>query len=262
MTVVPRLQLDLPFAGGAPAGAANEPGQPDVPQAVVPRALPPAGDPEVVFVRMRRARRYVLRVRAGGVLRVTIPRGGSRREAAQFVEKHAEWIRTERARLAAAAAAQWVPGGSVLLRGEPMPLAVAPAPAGLEVCYGERTVRLPGGVAGLRRAIEGDLRRLARSELGPRLAALAAQHGLTVSGVSIRNQRSRWGSCSREGRIALNFRLIQMPPEVCDYVLLHELMHLKEQNHSRRFWRLVAAVCPGFRQAEFWLKTEGRALFC
>lgn len=222
--------------------------------------MPPDADPDVVFVRMRRARRYVLRVRPGGVLRVTIPRGGSRREATRFVAAHAEWIRKERARLAAAAA-RWVPGGSVLLRGVPMPLAVVTGPAGPEARYGERIVRLPAGVAGLRWAIEDDLRRLARRELGPRLTALAARHGLAVNGVSIRNQRSRWGSCSPDGRIALNFRLVQMPPEVCDYVLLHELMHLKEQNHSRRFWRLVADACPGFRQAERWLKTEGRALF-
>ena len=63
------------------------------------------------------------------------------------------------------------------------------------------------------------------------------------------------------GRIALNFRLVQMPPFVSDYVLLHELMHLKQQNHSRRFWRLVEAACPEFRAAERWLKTEGRSLF-
>ena len=61
--------------------------------------------------------------------------------------------------------------------------------------------------------------------------------------------------------IALNFRLVQMPPAVCDYVLLHELMHLRQQNHSRRYWRLVEAVCPNYREAERWLRVEGKALF-
>ena len=121
-------------------------------------------------------------------------------------------------------------------------------------------MRVPSASGDLRTHIERDLRALARAELGPRLRDLATRHGLTVSAVSIRNQRSRWGSCSREGRIALNFRLVQMPPHVSDYVLLHELMHLKQQNHSRRFWRLVEETCPGFREAERWLKTHGRAL--
>lgn len=98
-------------------------------------------------------------------------------------------------------------------------------------------------------------------ELIPRLASLAAEHGLTVARITIRNQRSRWGSCSRRGVIALNLRLVQTPPAVCDYVLLHELMHLRQQNHSRRYWRLVEEVCPGFREAERWLRVEGKALF-
>ena len=126
--------------------------------------------------------------------------------------------------------------------------------------YGERTVQVPRGASDLRPCIEADLRRLAREELGARLRELAAAHQLSVSGFSIRNQQSRWGSCSREGRIALNFRLVQMPRFVSDYVLIHELMHLKQQNHSRRFWRLVSNACPAFRDAERWLKTHGRGL--
>jgi len=128
------------------------------------------------------------------------------------------------------------------------------------VRYGERTVLVGASGDDRRGCIEHDLRALARDELGPRLLALASVHGLKVSGVSIRNQRSRWGSCSRAGRIALNYRLVQMPPAVSDYVLVHELMHLKEQNHSRRFWRLVEAACPDFRQAERWLRRHGTGL--
>jgi hypothetical protein len=127
--------------------------------------------------------------------------------------------------------------------------------------YGGRTVRFPAGAVDLRPYVEADLRDLARAELPPRLVELAAAHDLTVAGVTIRNQKSRWGSCSRDGRIALNFRLVQMPAVVSDYVLLHELMHLKQQNHSIRFWRLVERVCPDFRAAERWLKTVGRGLF-
>lgn len=262
-----RPQLVLPFdtAVEAPAFPPEAPRLSVVGQAA--GTAPGRGDrtlpaPRLEFVRMRRARRYILRVRPGGILRVTIPRGGSRAEAATFVAKHAAWIERERARLAARSGPpQWIPGTPVLLRGESVPIEWTEEGGRRIVRYGERIVSVPEEAADLRPHIEADLRRLARVELGARLHELAARHGLTVSAVSIRNQRSRWGSCSREGRIALNYRLVQMPPHVRDYVLLHELMHLHQQNHSRRFWRLVAAVCPGFREAERWLKTDGRALF-
>ena len=203
---------------------------------------------------MRRARRYILRVRPDGSVRVTIPRGGSRAEAGRFFERHASWIQRERARIQSTpAVSRWTDGAALLLRGEPATIHVD----GGSARYGDRVVKVTGD---LRACLEADLRALARAELVPRLHALAATHDLTVARVTIRNQRSRWGSCSRSGAIALNFRLVQMPPTVRDYVLLHELMHLKQPNHSRRFWRLVEDVCPDFRSAEHWLKAEGRGL--
>lgn len=213
---------------------------------------------------MRRARRYILRVRPGGGLRVTIPRGGSRAEAARFMERHTAWIGRERARvLATGVSTEWHEGGVVLLRGEQVVLQATAGnvPPSRVLRYGNRSVRVPAGAGDLRPYVEADLRLFARAELGARLHELAGMHGLTVAGFTIRNQKSRWGSCSRDGRIALNFRLVQMPPEISDYVLIHELMHLKEQNHSIRFWRLVEAACPGFRAAERWLKVQGRSLF-
>jgi predicted metal-dependent hydrolase len=93
------------------------------------------------------------------------------------------------------------------------------------------------------------------------LAALAARFEVTVPRVSIRNQRSRWGACSPTGTITLNWRLIQVPPDVRDYVIIHELMHRRELNHSRRFWRLVAAACPRHVEARQWLRTEGKSLW-
>jgi predicted metal-dependent hydrolase len=168
------------------------------------------------FVRMRRARRYVMRVRPDGDLRVTIPRGGSKAEALRFADKHLEWARRQRARVLA-----------------------SKRPA----------------------SVDRELRARAAKELPPQLLGVAERHGLVVSRVSIRNQRSRWGSCSPRGHIALNFRLLLMPPDVREYILIHELMHLRQPNHSIRFWRLVEAACPGFRAAERWLKEHGAALF-
>jgi predicted metal-dependent hydrolase len=213
---------------------------------------------------MPRARRYILRVRPDGTLRVTVPRGGSRREAEQFVRRHETWIARERGRVrtesASTRGAAWQDGGTILLRGEPVCLSTEARENTWRVTYGDRTI-VVADLGDVRPAIEHDLRQLARAVLLPRLRELAIEHSLEVGAVSIRNQRSRWGSCARNGNIALNFRLVQMPPHVCDYVLLHELMHIKQQNHSRRFWRLVEAVCPGFRDAERWLKTTGRTLF-
>ena len=86
------------------------------------------------------------------------------------------------------------------------------------------------------------------------LLALADKHGIAVTKVSIRDQRSRWGACSARGTITLNWRLIRLPDFVREYVMLHELMHRRELNHSRRFWRLVASSCPRHLEARAWLK--------
>jgi predicted metal-dependent hydrolase len=108
---------------------------------------------------------------------------------------------------------------------------------------------------------EPALRRRAAQELPPALLALAAAHGIAVTRVSIRNQRSRWGACSALGSITLNWRLVFVPAFVREYVMLHELMHRRELNHSRRFWRHVAAACPRYQEARKWLLTDGQRLF-
>lgn len=223
----------------------------------------PAEDPASIdFVRMPRARRYILRVRPDGGIRVTVPRGGSRAEARRFVEQHAAWIRQERLRVRAAPQPRnWHDGTVILFHGEPTVIRLLRQNGEIRAAYATRTVRIPTDAEDVRPYIERDLRLLAADELVPRLRELAVAHALVVGRVTIRNQRSRWGSCTRRGSIALNFRLVQMPPAVSDYVLLHELMHLKQQNHSVRFWRLVERACPTFRDAERWLKTEGRSLF-
>jgi predicted metal-dependent hydrolase len=117
-------------------------------------------------------------------------------------------------------------------------------------------VRLEQGQVDLRPIIEHRLRTLATRELPPRVLQLAQQHGATVQQVTVRNQKTRWGSCSPRGTISLNWRLIQTPPLVSDYIILHELMHLRQMNHSRKFWREVESVCPEFRDAERWLKSH------
>ena len=102
-----------------------------------------------------------------------------------------------------------------------------------------------------------ELRRQAQRELPARLLELAARHALRVTRVSVRNQKWRWGSCSRNGHICLNWRLITMPEWVRDYVMIHELMHLKRMDHSPKFWALVARACPAYQDARKWLRSAG-----
>lgn len=208
------VQLGLPFTDPAPTRTAGF--APTREAAIAPSAL--TGEAEIAqvyFVRHRRARRYLLRVDHDGRVRVTIPRGGSRREADSFARRHTEWVARQRERL-----------------------------------QRETTLALD------RRAGQA----LAQIELPSRLYELAAQLGLTVRRVSIRNQRTRWGSCGRDGHICLNWRLVVMPPWVRDYVIVHELMHLERLDHSPTYWRLVAAACPAYREAREWLRIYGPSL--
>ena len=92
------------------------------------------------------------------------------------------------------------------------------------------------------------LRAQAKRELPPRLAALAAQHGFTYNKVFIKNNVSNWGSCSSLKNINLNLRLVTLPQELQDYVILHELCHLRYLNHGKEFHALLESVCPGHRQ--------------
>lgn len=112
----------------------------------------------------------------------------------------------------------------------------------------------------LRKVIEAHFRRVASRELPTRCLELAALHAVHVARVFVRNQRSRWGACSSTGTITLNWRLLQLPPWVADYVIFHELMHRRQPNHSMRFWREVASVCPRWREAERWIKKNGRTI--
>jgi hypothetical protein len=239
----------------------------------------------LLVVRNPRARRYFLRVRPDGTARVTIPRGGSAAAAREFVARNRAWL--ERQFLAIEArprvSAAWQIGSLVLFRGDRVRIE-SPAPGlirvGGETLAAGRNVgpcppaeAAPAGPArpgasdptslaqcisetpaDLRPAIEQHLRRLATRELPVRLRELAAAHGLVARRITVRGQRTRWGSCTRRGDISLNWRLIQTPTHVQDYILLHELAHLRQMNHSEHFWREVARLCPDYARAERWLK--------
>lgn len=216
----------------------------------------------VVLVRNPRARRYILRLHVDGAARVTVPRGGSATEAHRFVERSRGWLERAVQRQAAqpVVSREWKVGTTILFRGELVALEVVAGASGNSIRFGLESLPVADPAGNLRPAIEKHLRQLAARELPPRVLAFAAQHRVSVTRVSVRNQKSRWGSCSRRGTISLNWRLIQTPPHVQDYIILHELMHCREMNHSARFWREVESVCPDYKTAERWLKQHGALL--
>ncbi len=211
----------------------------------------------LLFVENHRARRYVLRVRPDGTARVTIPRRGSCGAAREFAEKNVEWIDRQLQRFTARPIEDraWRIGSRILFRGELVTIAHGPD-GKTSIVFADQSVKVGQIDQDCRSAIEHHLRRLAAVELPSRVFHYAQLNGLKVQRVSVRNQKSRWGSCSRRGTVSLNWRLIQAPQFVADYIILHEIMHLRQMNHSPKFWREVESVCPGFREAERWLKAH------
>lgn len=207
----------------------------------------------LTLVRHPRARRYSLRLRPDGTARVTIPRGGTTGAARAFAERNLPWLARQLQKLATRPRpeTEWHIGTEILFRGETVRLE---SHAEGFINVGDQRIPVVKPDADLRPVVEKHLRRLASVELPARLQQLAEQHGLAVRRILIRNQRTRWGSCSRRGTISLNWRLIQTPPHVQDYICLHELAHRLELNHSPRFWAHVERMCPDYHAAERWLK--------
>lgn len=214
------------------------------------------------FVRNLRARRYILRVDRNGAARVTVPRQGSYADARRFAERQSRWIERQVARRAIERrqSHHWRTGSNIFYRGERVPLNVVMAGGAVEIRFGDQVVRAARLESDLRPAVERHLQALAAAELPSRVTEFAGTHQFPVVRVQVRNQRSRWGSCSRRGTVSLNWRLIQAPPFVRDYIILHELSHLRHMNHSVRFWREVERVCPDYENAERWLKRWGKEL--
>jgi hypothetical protein len=209
----------------------------------------------LLFVHHPKARRYLLRLQADGIARVTIPRRGSLATAREFVGKHVTWLEGQFQRLESQpkVSTAWKLGMEIYLRGERVKIEFENIG---HIRIGTQVLKIPDLSADLRPAVEKHLRKLAAKEFPVRVMELAARHDIAVTRVSVRNQRSRWGSCSRRGTISLNWRLIQTPEFVRDYIILHELAHRRQMNHSDRFWREVERLCPDYPASERWLKTN------
>lgn len=218
-----------------------------------------------------RARRIRVDVRPDGEVVLTIPRRASHAAAREFLQRSQDWIARTRARLLAAApqgaALRWDGTDTLMLRGARLALRVETV-SGLrartslepDAMVLHAPARWRGDVAKLRRLLLGGLHAEAEHDARRLLDEESARLGLAYSGLSLRDTRSRWGSCGADGRIMLSLRLIMAPPEVFRYVVIHELCHLRWRGHGPRFWALVARRMPEYREHRAWLRQHGARL--
>ena len=203
-----------------------------------------------------RARRLSVRVYPDARVEVVVPPRARAREVEHFINLHRQWIDDRRtAALRRRPPPEPFPPASLHfnLTGETWRLHLAGGEGRLRLtevhCASGHILQASGRAssAGLRSALRAWLMRAARARLAPRVAALSKTTGIPYSRVSIRRQRSRWGSCSSRGTISLNCCLLFQRPEVVDYLIVHELTHVKHMNHSARFWQAVERHCPDWR---------------
>ena len=236
----------------------RRPSEPSVVQVVFDKAI--------YLVRLRRhrqARRYTLRIDAASRdVVLTIPPRGSLREAREFAQKHGAWI---------AARLQCLPQATPFAHGQYVPLRgvshrivhrrdIRGTVWTEQDDAGERLLCVVGEPPHHNRRISDFLRREAHRDLDAASRRYAKELGVSIKRISVRDQSSRWGSCSNTGVLSFSWRLILAPPFVLQYLAAHEVAHLEELNHSPRFWRLLKRLNPDCECARLWLDTHGTDL--
>jgi predicted metal-dependent hydrolase len=211
---------------------------------------------EYTLRRSPRAQRVRVSVESDGAVRVTLPRRAPLRAADEAVRELAPWIERRRRALARAAAeVARTPGTVPYLDGE---LWLVPQTGRTRVHRRGDMLLVPE--TGRGDALERWYRRAARAEIAPRLDAAVARAGTSYSRLTIRAQRTRWGSCSTTGAMSFNWRLLLAPEAVLDYVIEHEVCHLEVMDHSSRFWALLESRVPDWRDHAKWLRRYGSTL--
>ena len=209
----------------------------------------------ILLRRSARARRMVLRVpRDGGEAVLTLPRRTPESEGRAFAESRADWL---------AEAAARVPGARLAVAGAAFPvegrmLALTPAPVRMARIEGRALLLPQARPAGP--VVQGFLKCLAQQRLGAACDRHAAALGRPFRMIALRDTKSRWGSCSADGRLMFSWRLAMAPPAVLDYVAAHEVAHLAHMDHSPRFWAAVEALMPGHAPHRAWLRRHGADL--
>jgi len=231
-----------------------------------PQAIDVVHEQSVYLVRVRRhrqARRYTLRIDAASrEVVLTIPPRGSLKEARDFAQKHGAWIAARLQRLPRAM--PFAHDVIVPLRGEPHRIVHRRKMRGTvwteQDDAGERLICVAGDPPHHNRRVADFLRREAQRDLDAASRRYAKQLGVAIKRITVRDQSSRWGSCSNSGVLSFSWRLILAPPFVLDYLAAHEVAHLVELNHSPKFWRLLKRLNPDCERAKAWLEVHGTDL--
>lgn len=218
--------------------------------------LPGSPPVEIVLKRSARARRFSLRVsRLDGRVTLSLPARAREAEAMAFARAQEEWLRETLAGMpvrAGVGIGSVIPVEGRMLRLEPA--------GGRGVRVEGEALLIPGDPAQAGVRAGAFLKALARDRLVAASDRHAAVIGRQVARVTLRDTRSRWGSCAADGALMYSWRLVMAPPAVLDYVAAHEVAHLVEMNHSPRFWAVVERLYPGWQVQRKWLHTEGQAL--
>jgi predicted metal-dependent hydrolase len=218
-------------------------------------------DDLIFSVRWSRRRRTIgISVGAAGELRVLAPVGCPRRALEAAVRERLSWVRKKKAEQearAAAAAHAYVDGELFPYLGRRYPLELVDG-AAVRVELRDGRFLLDRTLAPQAKAqLTGWYTARARSWIPPRLEGLVPAGGPAPSAVQVRAMGGRWGSCTADGKISLNWQTILLPPAIIDYILVHELMHLRQLNHSTAFWGCVATAMPDYAERRSWLRVNG-----
>lgn len=209
---------------------------------------------EIRLKRNARAKRLTLRLSGqSGRATLTVPLRTSDRQAARFAQKQEGWLRQQMAKLPERRVMEI--GSTLLFRGEEVEVTATTG----------KLVHLDGGKLMVNpkhsgAKLQAFLKTEARSTLLPAVEKYAARINKPFNRFTLRDTRSRWGSCSVEGNLMFSWRLIMAPPVVLDYVAAHEVSHLAEMNHSSAFWDVVAGLMPDYQNHRHWLRDNGAKL--
>ena len=218
-------------------------------------------DGHVVVIRIResrRARTMRLTVGPGRPPEVVVPARISQNAVDTFIRAKQQWLAGKLA-VSARPRELYVEPGTVWLSGQPVPVTYRSTGRPAAALVDGRLVVAGAPVDAVAR-IDRWYRAQARRELHATAGHEADRVGVQYQAIGVRDQRTRWGSCSRAGRLSFSWRLVMAPPAVLEYVVLHELCHLREFNHSRSFWRLLESLRPNWRESANWLRQHGHEL--
>ncbi len=213
---------------------------------------------DVVFRKHPKAKRYLAKVDKEGNIVLTVPRAGTQRDALAFANRNRDWLE-DQIRLAQEEAKRKQglrPGDLIWYRGAQVELRVEKDYGRPVLCFADERIFIADESMDLSRPLKSRLREVAQSEFPELVHAYAERLGEVVKKVVVRDQKTRWGSCSTSGTISLNWRLVLADRATRDYVIIHELMHMKRFDHSPEFWSLVESACPDYRIHEAWLKAH------